>query len=311
MDGHKDAITDISITSDGQQVISASEDGSLRSWDTENKKQLYKIQNHWRDDTFDKIIIDNDRNRFVAVMKKEELQVRNLNNGEVLFEFEKDWYRITSIAIVPSKMWLIAACKDLHRIPILGNRVRIWDLESKKLLYKFSIDTDYDDTSMTAPSITITPDNKRILTASDDTTLRLWDIKSGKLLSTYGGHTNIVSSVVIHPNGKNIISSSFDTTLRLWELDSGGLWNKKIQNCLFVFTGHTSSVNKVIITPNGKYIISVSEDATLRIWDFQSKKCLAVLASETPFSTITAVNNNFFIAGDRQGTLHFIEAHIK
>ena len=62
----------------------------------------------------------------------------------------------------------------------------------------------------------VAPDGRRILTASDDDTARLWDA-DGKELATLRGHTGSVLSAVFAPDGRRILTASADQTARLWE----------------------------------------------------------------------------------------------
>jgi WD40 repeat protein len=60
-------------------------------------------------------------------------------------------------------------------------------------------------------------DGKRLLSASSDRTVRLWDLASGKELQVYEGHTDEVRSATFSPDGR-WASSSHDRTLWLWAL---------------------------------------------------------------------------------------------
>ena len=67
-------------------------------------------------------------------------------------------------------------------------------------------------------SIAFSPDGKSILTGSDDTTAKLWDI-SGNLLRTFQGHQSSVISVAFSPDGKSILTGSDDKTAKLWDIE--------------------------------------------------------------------------------------------
>jgi WD40 repeat protein len=108
----------------------------------------------------------------------------------------------------------------------------------------------------------VTPDGARILTASDDKTVRIWDAKSGKLLQTLKGHAGKVYSVALSPDGKRILTSAADKTVRIWDADTGKL--------LRTLEGHGARVNKVAMTPDGTRIVSGSEDKTARVWDTET-----------------------------------------
>jgi hypothetical protein len=65
-------------------------------------------------------------------------------------------------------------------------------------------------------SAAFSPDGATIVSASYDTTVRLWDAATGKLLRTLAGHENLVYSAAFSPDGATIVSASYDNTVRLW-----------------------------------------------------------------------------------------------
>jgi WD40 repeat protein len=68
-------------------------------------------------------------------------------------------------------------------------------------------------------SAAFSPDGKRIVTASRDTTTRLWDTETGQTIrAPLTGHTNWVNSVAFSPEGRLIVTASWDGTARLWEV---------------------------------------------------------------------------------------------
>jgi WD40 repeat protein len=70
-------------------------------------------------------------------------------------------------------------------------------------------------------SAAFSPDGKRVVTASDDNTARLWDADTGKEAAVLKGHTNRVWSAAFSPDGKRVVTASADNTARLWDADTG------------------------------------------------------------------------------------------
>ena len=70
------------------------------------------------------------------------------------------------------------------------------------------------------PSVVLTPDGRRAVSASRDT-LRVWDLESGACLRTLEGHSERVYSVAGTPDGRRAVSANGGKTLRVWDLESG------------------------------------------------------------------------------------------
>jgi WD40 repeat protein len=100
-------------------------------------------------------------------------------------------------------------------------------------------------------------DAKYILTASEDTTARLWS-DTGVPLAVLKGHTNRVNTAAFSPDGKYILTASNDSTARLWGING---------ELITILEGHTAGVNSAIFLPDGTQILTISEDNSARIWD--------------------------------------------
>ena len=70
-------------------------------------------------------------------------------------------------------------------------------------------------------SIAFSPDGKRIATAGEDRTAKIWDLASAKDLYTLSGHTNLLTGVAFNPDGTRLATSSFDGTTKVWDALSG------------------------------------------------------------------------------------------
>ena len=70
-------------------------------------------------------------------------------------------------------------------------------------------------------SVAFSPDGKRIVSGSRDTTLKVWDASTGQETLTLKGHSGSVYSVAFSPDGTRIVSGSFDKTLKVWDASTG------------------------------------------------------------------------------------------
>ena len=65
-------------------------------------------------------------------------------------------------------------------------------------------------------AVAVTPDGKRAVSASQDQTLKVWDLERGVELLTLAGHTAWVSTVKLTPDVRRAVSASQDGTVRIW-----------------------------------------------------------------------------------------------
>jgi WD40 repeat protein len=108
-------------------------------------------------------------------------------------------------------------------------------------------------------SVAFSPDGKQILSGSYDSTVKLWDMVSGREIRTFQEHISGVNSVAFSPDGRQVLSGSTDTTSKLWDVASG----REIRT----FSGHTGFVHSVAFSPDGRQILSGSSDNTIKLWD--------------------------------------------
>lgn len=69
--------------------------------------------------------------------------------------------------------------------------------------------------------VAMTPDGRRAVSASSDSTLKVWDLENGRALYTLEGHCHSVNGVAMTADGRQAVSASWDNTLRVWDLESG------------------------------------------------------------------------------------------
>ena len=150
----------------------------------------------------------------------------------------------------------------------------------------------------------------RAVSASNDNTLRVWNLESGRCLRELNGHTDSIYHVALTADGR-AVSVSLDHTLRVWDIETGTclrviemnaffhialtddgraisssnghrlrVWNLETGECLLVLDGHTSFVRHIALTDDGR-AISASSDHTLRVWNLETGKCLWVLKGHT------------------------------
>jgi WD40 repeat protein len=110
-------------------------------------------------------------------------------------------------------------------------------------------------------SAAFSADGTRIVSASNDATVRQWDAATGQPIGKpLVGHESGVLSAAFSPDGTRIVSASMDKTLRLWDAATGKPIGMPLE-------GHGDAVTSAAFSPDGTRIVSTSIDKTLRLWD--------------------------------------------
>jgi WD40 repeat protein len=196
-------------------------------------------------------------------------------------------------------------------------------------------------------SIVMTPKGDRVITASDDCTIRVWESSTGKQLAVLSGHESKVSHLHLSSDGCYLFSGSADGILRVWDLQNmSGLailcghkgaitgltsmkncsilmsasedltlrtWDINSQSAIAILHGHQSQINDIAVEPMGLFAISASNDKTIRYWDLLNQTQLAAFTCETAVVTVDIRLPDIVVAGDLSGMVHIlkIEAGLK
>ena len=120
-----------------------------------------------------------------------------------------------------------------------------------------------------AISAAISPDNGRVLTGSEDDTVRVWSGQSGRRVHTLTEHAGNAVAVAFSPDGEFVATASTDGTGRIWRTSDWGLMS--------VLTGHTNALTNVAFSDDGEHVVTAGKDGTARISHVENGDELIVL----------------------------------
>ncbi|RXW24196.1 hypothetical protein EST38_g1638 [Candolleomyces aberdarensis] len=282
LEGHFNCVNCVAFSPDGQRVASASEDEKIQFWDFQQEEVvLGPLEGHT--DGVTSIAFSPDGRKLVSGSHDGILILWDTTEGTIVCEpFTGHRSGVTSVAFSPRGHRILSSSCD--------NTLLVWDAESALQggeEYPLTPFLDIPAHQDNVKSVAFSPDGSRIVSGSDDETIRLWDAATGEAISDIRfhcsemdghhwqrfplppSHRQGVDVVAYSPDGEFIASAggNSDGAIAVWHSASGELHHP-------ILRGHGGGITSLVFLPSSYYLVSSSYDGTIRIWDIESGETL-------------------------------------
>jgi WD40 repeat protein len=132
-------------------------------------------------------------------------------------------------------------------------QIILWDAMTAKELGRL------DGHTANINAIAFARDGAKLVSCSEDKTVRLWDVTVGKELRQFEGHDKPVQCVAYSPCGKMVASAADDRVIRLWDVEMAKLLHR--------MKGAEEVLSALAFSPDGTILASAGGSGTIRLWD--------------------------------------------
>ncbi len=296
--GHTNLVNSAVYSKDEKNILTAANDNSVREWDRKSGQCLHIWQDHQGYVT--KAIYLPDGSGFLS----------SSWDGKVLLYQKKDeqvWTAPRIVAQHNKNVKSVAVSKDgCYCLTASGDHTaKEWLLEDG------SCRQTYHGHSNMVNSVMYSPDEKSVLTGSYDTTVRIFDRKSGHEKFKFENEGWVRNAIYDKVGESILIASHTDCVVK--ELKRTSAVNGKERWIPYTtYSGHKRPVTNVALNPDETKVISASEDGSVREWDRLSSQCIKIYSgnmfstTDTIYSTdgllvLTIKGSAFSVAKRRDG----------
>ena len=183
-----------------------------------------------------------------------------------------------------------------------------WDLESGKKLavYRGQRNSDksgklekradkYPGHSQHVFALALTSDGKYLASGGKDRTILVWDTEKDAVRDGFKGHKDSVTALAFRIGSHDLYSGSDDRTLKMWNVD-----DMAYLDTLF---GHKAEITAIDCLARERPVTS-SLDKTAAVWKVVDEVHLEYLGPKTPLFSIALLNEDIFVTGGQDGTIH-------
>ncbi|HEU4557954.1 MAG TPA: hypothetical protein VFS20_08900 [Longimicrobium sp.] len=205
--GHADNIRSVSLSPDGEHVVTASLDGTARVWNASGAASPVTLP-HASGVSDARYLADG--TRILTIGGGDTARVWSAGGGTVITVLQRPVSGVAAISANGDR--LLTPYDHLAKRP-----AELFDLRNGRHI------ATLEGPSRRADVESFSPDGRWVLIAGEDREARLWDASTGRLLHVLVGHAAGIGSAAFSPDGTRLATADAAGSVRVWSVESGRL----------------------------------------------------------------------------------------
>jgi len=227
---------------DDSKIVSGLRDNTIKMWDRNTLQQNQRVLSGH---TGSVLCLQYDDKVIISGSSDSTVRVWDVESGEMVNTLIHHCEAVLHLSFRFYNGMMVTCSKD--------RSIAVWDMVSPTEINLRRVLVGHR-----AAVNVVDFDEKYIVSASGDRTIKVWSTSSCEFVRTLNGHKRGIACLQYHD--RLVVSGSSDNTIRLWDIECGA--------CLRVLEGHEELVR--CIRFDNKRIVSGAYDGKIKVWDLQA-----------------------------------------